>query len=112
MSPKMPMRTLVLFWLAAISPMFCADSQKITIKGSSTQGKNVLLVEARVAGKSVQFECFRSQKSCIALIPGDYFMERLTDGGIYQDCRNVVIYRNGTHPSKEKSLGEYCLLEP
>jgi hypothetical protein len=106
------MRKLVLFWLVAISPMFCAESQNITIKGSSTQGKNVLLIEARVAGKSVQLECFLSQKSCAALIPGGYSMERLTNGGIYQDCGNVVIYRAVAHATREKAIGEYCLLEP
>ena len=108
----MSMRTLILFWLVAISPMFCADSQKITIKSSSTQSKSVLLIKALVAGKSVQLDCFLSQKSCTALIPGDYSMERLTNGGIYQDCGNVVIYRTVAHATKEKALGEYCLLEP
>jgi hypothetical protein len=46
------------------------------------------------------------------LAPGDYLMVRLTNAGIYQDCANVDIYSSGGNPTKDKPLGEYCLLQP
>ena len=108
----MSKKRLVLFWLVATSPMFSAESQKITIKNSSVQGKGVVLLEANLAGRSAELECFLSQKSCATLAPGDYLMVRLTNGGVYQDCANVEVYSAGGHPTKDKPLGEYCLLQP
>lgn len=108
----MSKKLLVLFGLAMISPMCSAENQKITIEGSSVQSKQVVLLDADLAGKPVQLECFLSQKSCTALTSGDYLMVRLAAGGIYQDCLNVGIYSLGENPTKDKPLGEYCLLGP
>jgi hypothetical protein len=96
--------------LVAISTVLSAENQKITIKSSTVQDK-VLLLEADLAGKSTELECFLSVKSCTALAPGDYLMVRLMTGGSYQDCQNVEIYSPSGKPTKDKPLGEYCLLE-
>jgi hypothetical protein len=104
-------RWLVLFGLLAISPMLSAENEKITIKSSSAQGK-VVLLEADLAGRSVELECDLQQKSCSRLTPGDYSMLRLKNTGVYQDCPNVDIYREGRDPAKDKAVGEYCLLQP
>ncbi len=101
---------LLLLGLVAISPTVSAENQKITIQSSSVKG-DVVLLEADLAGKSVELECFPSQKLCTALAHGDYLMVRLTKDGIYQDCANVDIYSSSADPTKDKPLGEYCLLQ-
>jgi hypothetical protein len=104
-------RLLMLFAFIAFSLRLSAEDQTITIKSHSVN-KNVMLLEADLAGRQVELECFVSEKSCAALTPGDYLMVRLTRGGIYQDCANVDIYGIAAHPPKGKQLGEYCLLQP
>jgi hypothetical protein len=102
---------LVVLGLVAIVPTVSAQNQKIAVKSSSVQ-KKVVRLEADSEGKSVELECFLSQKSCTALAPGNYLMMRLTSGGTYQDCPNVDIYSPGGNPAKDQPLGEYCLLQP
>jgi hypothetical protein len=105
-------KLLVLLGLVAISPMLSAENHKITIKSSSVQKKVVVMLKADVEEKSVELECFLSQKSCTTLPPGDYLMVRLTNGGTYEDCPNVDIFSRVGDPTKDKPLGEYCLLQP
>jgi hypothetical protein len=53
---------LLLLGLLAVSPMFSAENQKITMKSSSVQGKDLVVLEADLQGRSVELECFLSQK--------------------------------------------------
>ena len=106
-------KIVALFSLLGIIPLLSA-SEKITFKSSSQQGNDkVVLLEADLAGRSVDLTCFESHPDCKGLAPGDYELARLMAGeGSYNDCQNVDIYRIGADRLKEKPLGRYCLLQP
>lgn len=101
---------IALFWLIVVLPLLAAENQKITIKSSSVNG-NVLTHKAVLREKPVELECFLSEKSCIKLEFDDYLMVRLTKEAVYQDCPNVHIYSKRADTTKDKPLGEYCLLQ-
>jgi hypothetical protein len=107
-------KILVLLGLIAVGPLLSA-SEKITIKSSSRQGKHreVVFLEADLAGRSVDLDCLESHADCKEISPGNYELARLIAGeGPYNDCQNVDIYRIGADRLKEKPLGRYCLLQP
>lgn len=106
------MKSNVLFPFALVAVLATPlESDKIMIKSSSVHG-GTRLFQAELAGKSVELECFTKEKSCTDLTPGDYSMLRVKDGGIYQDCENVNIYKQSGTRTKDTALGEYCLLQP
>jgi hypothetical protein len=100
---------LALFCFIAVLPLSSAENQKITIKGNSVKG-TVLMHEAVLVEKPVELVCFLSENSYAMLQSGDYLMVRLTKEAIYQDCPYVDIYGKGADSTKDKPLGEYCLL--
>lgn len=88
------------------------ETEKITIKNSSVHDSKVLLLEAELAGKPAELECFTNKQSCADLAPGDYSMVRRKTEGLYMDCQNVEVYKRSGATTKDKALGEYCLLQP
>jgi len=97
--------------LVAISSL-SAENRKITIKSSSSQGTFALSIEAEIAGRPAELLCFRSQKSCVDLAPGDYLLVRPSRTLTYSDCINVDVYKKTSNPAREKPIGGYCLTFP
>ncbi len=105
------MTGLLFFAMFAAWPLFAADDQSITVKSSSVDQK-VVLIDASIAGKPVQLECFLSASHCVAPEPGEYLMVKLPAGtGVYMDCPNIDLYKKPPDPKSEHKIGEYCLLE-
>jgi hypothetical protein len=95
--------------VAATLPLSAVDVKSIVVKSSST-AKGIVMVEAELAGKAAELECFVGQTLCSALASGEYVMGRANASeGIYNDCTNVVIYKPTSSEAKEK-LGVYCWL--
>jgi hypothetical protein len=99
-------RPFTAFWalliVAATLPLSALDAKSVVVKSSST-AKGVVMVEAELAGKDAEFECFVGQSLCSALARGEYLMVRANASeGIYNDCTNVVIYKATSSEAKEK----------
>jgi hypothetical protein len=108
-------KLLAMLGFLAFSSVLFAQSEKITIKASSRQGKNgeVVFLEADLAGRTVDLTCLEPHSDCKVLRSGEYEMLRLVrNEGTYNDCQNIDIYRTGADRTREKPLGEYCLLQP
>jgi hypothetical protein len=88
-------------------PLSAFDAKSVIVKSSST-ASGMVMVEAELAGKDAEFECFAGHTLCSALPTGEYVMVRAnTSEGIYNDCTNVVIYKA---TNSQEKLGVYCWL--
>ncbi len=99
---------LVLVVLLAAVEMLGQDKSQITVKGSETSNR-VVIVNAQQGKNAVELQCNAEMPQCQALKPGVYWMERLgMSRGMYE-CDNVLLYRNSDDAGKGEAFGNYCL---
>jgi hypothetical protein len=105
-------KALFLFWLAAFSPTFAAETQTITVKSSQLIQGKVRSFEVDLKERSVEMFCFVSSDTCKDLPPGKYLMVPSPTGN-YQDSDDVDIYPDGAGPTKNHHpIGTYGLPWP
>jgi hypothetical protein len=84
------MKSKVLFLLALVASLSkAAKSEKVVIKNGSVYGGTRLL-EAELAGKSVELECHIKEKSCTDVTVGDYSMVRISPNSANDEALNRV----------------------
>ncbi len=72
-------KILAMFGFVAFASLLFAESEKITVKSGSRQGKggDVVFLEADLNGRAVDLTCLVSHSDCNVLHNGEYEMFRL-----------------------------------
>jgi len=86
------------------------DKLTLTVKDSSST-TGVVIVEAQLAGKSVDLQCNEGSPDCKALKHGSYIAIKLPKNHGMYDCQNVDVFDVSANPETDQRLGEYCLNE-
>ena len=104
-----PSTLLVLFLSFGSAEGLAQEKSHITVEGKKLNN-GVVLGDILKAGKTYALQCNQRAPGCSALNNGQYQMVELpANFGMYE-CKNVEVYADDDH-SRQKKLGEYCLIE-
>ena len=105
------MKKIILLVVVVTAVVVLAQEKlSLVVKDSSTY-TGVVIVNAEVAGKSVELQCNQSASGCALLKSGKYTMVVLPKNWGMYDCKNVDVYQETANTDTDQKLGEYCLIQ-
>jgi len=102
---------LVLFLSFGSAEGLAQEKSYITVEGNRLNN-GVVLLDILKAGKTYVLQCNQGAPGCAALNNGKYQMVELPENFGMYECkdRDVEVYAEDDN-SRQKKLGEYCLIE-
>ncbi len=107
----MPFKRLVLLFSFGSAEAWAQEKSFITVDGNKLNNGVVLLDISR-AGKSYVLQCNHAAPGCAALHNGKYQMVELPQNFGMYECKDKDVELYGEDDNtRQKRLGEYCLIE-
>lgn len=101
--------TLLLFLSFGSAEGLAQEKSDITVEGNKLNN-GFVLVDIVKAGKTYLLQCIQGARGCAALNNGKYQMVELPPNFGMYECKNAEVYAEDDS-SRQKRLGEYCLIE-